>query len=126
MGVRYLVDSNCIIDFCNGKLTDTGKNFLIGIKPEISIVTNIELFATKNIEESEYLLLKKFVSISTVHPITANLIENTIYIRKNNKIKLPNALIAATALTYNFVLISRNTSDFKNVSGLNTINPHSL
>lgn len=126
MGIRYLIDSNCIIDFCNGKLTQAGKDLLLGIKPEISIVTNIELFATKNIEENEYLLLTKFVSISIVHPISVDLIQNTIYIRKNNKIKLPDALIAATALTYNFTLISRNTGDFENVTGLKTINPYLL
>lgn len=126
MGIRYLIDSNCIIDFCNGKLPKSGKDFLLNIKPEISIITNIELFATKNIHKDEYLLLTKFVSISIVHPISVDLIENTIYIRKNNKIKLPDALIAATAITYNFILISRNTLDFKNISGLETINPHLL
>jgi toxin FitB len=37
-----------------------------------------------------------------------------------------NAIIAATALVHNFVLISRNTKDFENIAGLECINPHNL
>ena len=47
-------------------------------------------------------------------------------IRKKYKTKLPDAIIAATALVYNLVLISRNIPDFKNINGLKVINPHNL
>lgn len=69
MGKRYLIDTNAIIDFCNGELPTNGRNFLMKINPEISIVTNIELFATKNISQQEYELLEKFVAFSVVHDI---------------------------------------------------------
>jgi hypothetical protein len=59
MGKRYLVDSNVIIDFCNGKLPTEGKNLLLNINPEISIVTHIEIFATIEISEEEFHSLKK-------------------------------------------------------------------
>ena len=124
MGKRYLVDSNTIIDFCNGKLPDTGKGLLSGIDPEMSIVTNIELFATKDISEQEYFLLEKFVAISVVHPVAIDLIKNTIEIRQNYKIKLPDAIIAATALTYGLILISRNIKDFKKIDRLKVIDPY--
>jgi predicted nucleic acid-binding protein len=126
MGKRYLADSNTIIDFCNGKLPDTGKELLMTIDPEMSIVTNIELFATKDISEQEHLLLQKFVAISIVHPVTTDLIHHTVDIRQNYKLKLPDAIIAATALTYGLTLISRNTKDFKNIKGLQFIDPHAL
>ncbi|MEA5259855.1 hypothetical protein VB264_18805 [Arcicella aquatica] len=64
MGTRYLIDTNAIIDFCNGKIPANGKDFLLNINPEISIITHIELFATKNITHEEYELLQKFVSFS--------------------------------------------------------------
>ena len=38
-------------------------------------------------------------------------------------IKLPDAIIAATALVYDLTLISRNVSDFKNIEGLKVLNP---
>ena len=73
MGTRYLIDSNAIIDFCNGKLPTKGKELMMGIEPEISIVSNIEIFSTKNINEEEYSLLQKFVAMSMVHPVNSAL-----------------------------------------------------
>jgi predicted nucleic acid-binding protein len=39
---------------------------------------------------------------------------------------LPDAIIAATAIVYNWALISRNTKDFKNIKGLKVIDPFAL
>lgn len=124
MGKRYLVDSNAIIDFCNGHLPTNGRDFMMGLSPEISIVTNIELFATKNISPEEYELLEKFVAFSVKHDVNKDLIDTTIMIRQNYKIKLPDAIIAATALVYNLTLISRNSKDFGGIADLEFINPH--
>ncbi len=41
MGTRYLIDTNAIIDFCNGKIPENGRDFLLNITPEISIITHI-------------------------------------------------------------------------------------
>lgn len=46
--------------------------------------------------------------------------------RQKQKIKLPDAIIAATALVNDFVIISRNTKDFKNIEGLEVINPYKI
>ncbi|MBS1751893.1 MAG: hypothetical protein JST63_18485 [Bacteroidetes bacterium] len=43
--------------------------------------------------------------------------------RKTYNIKLPDAIIAATALSYELILITRNTIDFKNINNLKLINP---
>ncbi len=126
MGKRYLIDSNVIIDFCNGKLNLECKNLLLNIKPEISIITQIELFASKNISKQEYALLQKFVSICNIHSVNVDLVNSTIEIRQNYKTKLPDAIIASTALCKNLILISGNTSDFKNIQGLHFINPNEL
>ena len=45
-------------------------------------------------------------------------------IRKAHKIKLPDAVIAATELAYDLILMTRNISDFKKIEELNLINPH--
>jgi predicted nucleic acid-binding protein len=124
MGERYLIDSNTVIDFCNGSLSESGKNLLINCIPEISIITNIELFASRNINDSEIKLLKQFVSFSIIHPLNLDLVENTIQIRKNYTIKLPDAVIAATAIYLNLTLITRNTKDFQGIQSLKVINPY--
>lgn len=69
-------------------------------------------------------LLKDFIEASEVLLLTKNVVLKTIEIRKNHKIKLPDAIIAATALVHRLTLVSRNTNDFKNIPGLKVVNPH--
>ena len=40
--------------------------------------------------------------------------------------KLPDAMIAATALQNGFILVTNNTKDFKNIEGLEVIDPYQL
>lgn len=126
MGKRCLIDSNVIIDFCNGKLSESGRSYLEGVDPEISIITNIELFATKNISGQERALLEKFVGITVIHPVTVDLVKATIDIRQDYKLKLPDAIIAATAIVFDLVLLTRNISDFVKINGLQLIDPYKL
>ncbi len=58
-----------------------------------------------------------------VFDLTNNIVDASIEIRKNNKTKLPDAIIAATALVNDLCLITRNISDFKNIDGLELLNP---
>ena len=126
MGKGYLIDTNVVIDFCNGKITKSGKDFLMFLKPEISVITNIELFASKHISISEYELLLKFVSMCTIHPVNIDLVQAITQIRQNYKTKLPDAIIAATAIKHNLVLLTRNIADFKSIKSLNVIDPNSI
>ncbi len=54
------------------------------------------------------------------------MVDTCIEIRKNHKTKLPDAIIAATALVYDLVVVSRNVTDFKNIKGIQVIDPHTL
>jgi len=56
--------------------------------------------------------------------LTENVVDECISIRKKHKIKLPDAIIAATAFVYDLILITLNTSDFKNIEGLVVMNPY--
>ena len=124
MGIKHLLDSNVIIDFCNGKLPVAGRKLLEATEPEMSIITQIELFATTNITREEFSLLEQFTAISVVHPVTTDLVTTTIKIRQEYRLKLPDAIIAATAIVHNIPLISRNSSDFKKVNELVLIDPY--
>ncbi|MCF0056736.1 PIN domain-containing protein [Dyadobacter sp. CY356] len=48
----------------------------------------------------------------------------TADIRKNYRIKLPDAVIAATAIMYDLSLITHNYKDFENIGGLRIIDPY--
>lgn len=55
--------------------------------------------------------------------INNEIISETIFLRKQYKIKLPDAIIAATALVNNWILVTINTKDFEKIKNLKFINP---
>jgi hypothetical protein len=54
------------------------------------------------------------------------IVDKTIEVRSLYKIKLPDAIIAATAIGNGLVLVTRNTKDFKDIEGLEVIDPYGL
>ena len=127
MGPKYLMDTNAVIDFFNGSLPANGKKLISSIEPAISVITQIELFCSNNINAVELAQLQKFIAlVNRYSNIDADIVTNTINIRKLYKIKNPDAIIAATALTYSLALITRNTNDFKNIDELQLVNPWEL
>jgi predicted nucleic acid-binding protein len=55
--------------------------------------------------------------------ISEEIVSTAIRIRREKSIKLPDAVIAATCLVYNFTLVTRNQRDFKGIDRLNIYNP---
>jgi predicted nucleic acid-binding protein len=123
-----LIDTNAVIDYLGNKVPVTGIDFMNGIidgVPNVSVVTKIEVLGF-NAPDEHYQLLTSFMNDAAVLDLTSNIVDLTISIRKGHKTKLPDAIIAATALLYDLILIFRNISDFKDIEGLKVINPHRL
>lgn len=123
---EFLIDTNPIIDFFNGSLTVKGKKFISGIVPAISVITQIELLSNKNLPPKEWKQINDFIEIAFIYDLQKEIVEQTIILRQNYKIKTPDAIIAATALIYSRTLITRNISDFKNIKGLRVIDLHKI
>jgi predicted nucleic acid-binding protein len=100
-------------------------NGIIDTIPTISVNSKIEVLGFSTTDEN-YFILKGFIDDSCVLDLTENVIDNCIEIRKNHKTKLPDAIIASTAIANNLILITRNISDFKNIDDLQVVDPHSL
>lgn len=124
MEQRYLIDTNVIVDNFADKLPEKAKTLLYSIDLTISAVTKIEVLGWINATKEQLQPLYEFMEIANILSINEAVIEKTITIRQNKKIALGDAIIAATALVYDLVVISRNTSDFKNIEGLKVIDPH--
>lgn len=90
--------------------------------PNISVVTKIEALRF-NTSDDVYKTLHDFVSESIVFEINDQVVDKTITICKGQRIKLPDAIIAATAIVGDLTLITRNTSDFKNITDLELLDP---
>jgi hypothetical protein len=126
MEQRYLIDTNVIIDNFGNKLSEKAKTLLYSIDLTVSAVTKIEVLGWIYATKEQLQPLYDFMEIANILPINEAVIESTIAIRQVKKIALGDAIIAATALVYDLVVISRNTADFKNIDGLKVIDPHSL
>ena len=121
-GVNYLIDTNIIIYLTQNrlKISDFAKK---GTRLYISSISYIETlrypFQNQNDEKDIVDFCDTFDRIF----LTKEIEKQTILIRKTNKIKLPDAIIAATAIVFNLTLVTHNVDDFKNIQGLKILNP---
>jgi predicted nucleic acid-binding protein len=128
MGQQYLIDTNIVSDFFSAALPEVGLQFMeavIDAVPKLSVITQIELLCWKSVPDVEQKLME-FINDSIVLNITPKVIEYCVNLRKMKKIKIPDAIIAATALAHNCILITNNEKDFANVEGLSITNPHKI
>ncbi len=126
MEQKYLIDTNIIIDNFADKLPENAKNFLNAQAVIISSVTKIELLGWYKATTKQLKPLYEFVDFAKVLPIDHAIIDKTIWLRQTKKIGLGDAIIAGTALIHDMILVTRNTSDFKNIKGLTLLNPYSV
>lgn len=130
MAIKYLLDTNTIIYFLKNSLPENGKSFLVNCittnQAAISFVTRIELLAYPSITNQEINAANALISLLHIVWIDETLIDKTIDVRKNSLLKLPDALIASTALVNKLELVTANLKDFSKVQLLETINPLSL
>jgi predicted nucleic acid-binding protein len=71
-------------------------------------------------------ILSNFVDRSIILSLDNNIVKVTIDLCRQSKIKLPDAIIAATTLVHNLTLLTRNENDFKNIPKLIFMNPWKL
>jgi predicted nucleic acid-binding protein len=125
MGKRYLLDTNTVLDYMGNKLPGKAKNLIAQIIDDeinLSVINKIELLGFSKVEQD----LVDFVACSNSHPIDDIVVDKTIEMRSLYKIKLPDAIIAATALVNELAIITRNTKDFNKIDGLEVLNPYEL
>lgn len=122
-------DSNILIYHLNEKLDVAVEAFLEQALEEgahISVITRIEILgwpgqSTDGLERAK-VLLDQF----SEQALSDEIVERGIALRQERRIKIPDAIVAATAQHLEFPLVTRNTDDFKWIEGLELINPFEL
>jgi predicted nucleic acid-binding protein len=123
---QYLLDNNAISKFFSGLLPNEGMEFIafvIDQTPIVSVITEIEALSWINPDKSKEQLMKSFVEDATILALIPEVVAKCVSIRRSRKIKIPDAIIAATAIVNNLTLITSD-SDFQNIQGLNVIDPY--
>lgn len=111
---RILLDSDVLVDHLRGhRRIAVGNDEL-----HVSAITRAELFAGRDGEERRIRrLLEPMVNL----PVDVAIAERAGRLRRGSNVRLPDALIAATALEHRLALVTRNVRHFEGVKGLRLV-----
>ena len=121
-GKTFILDTNIIIYLSQEKLkmTDFASK---GDKLCISIISYMESLGHPFKNKEEEIIVKSLCDNCEIFNLTKQITDKTIEIRKQFKVKLPDAIIAASALVNKAILVTANVKDFKMINGISIINP---
>jgi predicted nucleic acid-binding protein len=129
MGKRYLIDTNAIQDYLQESYPEKGlikMDKILSLEANISIISKIEILSYTPDDETFNTKLQAFVAACNLYYLDEDVIENTIRLRKDYRMKIGDAIIAATAQLYDFTVITNNERDFNRVIGLKILNPFKI
>jgi predicted nucleic acid-binding protein len=122
MSGKYLLDTNAIINILK---TDSGDYDLSGKEFFLSIISEIELLSYPHLTEEEDIQIRNLLKKMNVINIDFVIKEKTIQLKKKYDIKLPDAVICATALSMGLLLITDDLTLFRiseiKISSLNDL-----
>ena len=114
IGNKAILDSNVIIDAVRN-LIDIERSIFQFKDIYISLITYIEVLGYNFKDENEKLLTSQILGMFVIINPDVEIADLTISYRKMKKIKVPDAIILATARKLNAILLTSNIADFKNI-----------
>jgi predicted nucleic acid-binding protein len=108
---RILVDSDVLVDHLRGH-----RRLVAGSDEiHVSAITRAELFSGRGAEERR---IRRLLEPMTEVPVDAAIAERAGRLRRGTARRLPDALIAGTALEQRLTLVTRNVRDFQGIRAL--------
>jgi predicted nucleic acid-binding protein len=108
--VKAVIDSDILIDYLQG-VEKARKEIKLYSQQCISMVSWMEVMCGAEGEEEE-IKCRDFLARFEVFEIGQAIAEKAVRIRREHSIKLPDAIIWATAQEQGCLLVTRNTKDF--------------
>ncbi len=106
---NVLFDTNILIDYLSG-IPQARLEMERYSQRAISIITWMEVMAGTTQEDEKQ--IRAFLLTFSILPVIDEIAERAFVLRRQRKIKLPDAIIQATAQEEDRLLITRNTRDF--------------
>ena len=110
---RFLIDTNIFILLFNNRLAEPLPRGEIAC----SVITEMELLSFPALTPSEEALIREMLANVTIYGIEQDVKEEAIRLRRKSRLKLPDAIIAATAICHHAVLVT-NDKELQNVPDL--------
>jgi predicted nucleic acid-binding protein len=99
-GDSYLLDTNVVIVALNQRFV------LPDAKYYVSVITEIELLSFPAISANDEYQIRRFLGDVDVVGLTPDIKEETIILRRQKILKLPDAIICATAINTQAILVT--------------------
>lgn len=109
-GIKYLADTNAVIYLLGG---NTCMKPYLHERLAVSVITFMELLSFPGLTNEEEKSIRKFLSLCEILQIDEKVREETIRIRRKYKVKLPDSIIGATAVTQELTLLTADTAFLK-------------
>ncbi|MBM6499123.1 type II toxin-antitoxin system VapC family toxin [Flavobacterium macrobrachii] len=116
-GIDFLADTNFLIFTSQGNpIVETFLDYNIGI----SFISEMELLGVFSISKIQKSNMQKIIDQCFVIDFNLEIKKSAIQLKQKYKVKLPDAIIAATAIHYNIPFITAD-ADFKIIKELDLI-----
>ena len=109
--MKAVFDTNILIDYLNG-IENASQELSRYRKKLISVISFIEVLVGAE-DETEESVIRGFLSTFEVRALSEEIAEASIKVRKKHRLKVPDAIVYATAQVEECMIVSRNTKDFK-------------
>lgn len=116
--LRFVLDTNAVVSLLNGN-RELATRLEAAVYIGISVVTYLEFLAFDGLTDEDRENFKQFCSRVEIVPLTHNddLADKALTLRTQYRLKLPDAIIGATALCRKALIIT-NDSHFSGISSL--------
>ena len=108
--MKAVFDTNILVDYLNG-IPQAAEELSRYSRRLISQITWMEVLVGCR-DDGEEQLVREFLATFDVVPINAQVAESAVMLRRANRLRLPDAIILATAECSHALLVTRNTKDF--------------
>ena len=120
--MRALLDSNIVIYALVPEQVALRK-YLKDLEIHVSQVTRIEVLGFSGLTQVQFQAFEQLMADMTHHAISSVVIDTAVQLRRQRKMSLGDAIVAATALDQNLTLVTRNVRDFQWIPKLHVVNP---
>jgi len=117
-----LLDSNIIIYSAKPENSFL-RQFIAEKEPAVSAISYVEALGYHKLSSEEKLNLEGFFASAPMIMISQAILDRAVKLRQTRKMSLGDSLVAGAALTYDLMLVTRNTDDFKWILDLKLLNP---
>jgi predicted nucleic acid-binding protein len=108
-GTRVVFDTCAVILLLKGKYEFSSLGIDIDNALQyVSVITKMELLAKNDMKPEEEQAIRRFIADVTVSPLDEVVERKAVEIRRATKIKLPDCIIAATAIALDAELITND------------------